>query len=188
MRALFLTLWLSLIYVGAALLCGDVLQHAVIAKSISDQRYATSHIEWAMGIFMAVLYVWTRPLFYSWRSLAKKKVVAIIAGSFIWPLYMVLIGTFLFMLPIDWAQLLALWRHPGIWIWLAVSSDPMNILGRWIDESDFWQSHIEMWRSRATLSWLYSAYPPRTPGDVGVGIVGAVGVTLIAPLIYVIRG
>lgn len=187
MRVYLLSIWLCLIYVTSSLVCGDVLKYAVIARSIGDQRYAASHIEWAMAIFLSILYVWTRPLFYSWRSLAKNKSAAILTGALVWPLYLVLIGALLFMLPIDWAQLMSLWRHPALWLWVAVSSDPFNVLGRWIDESDCWQSHIDMWKSHGTLSWIYGAYPPRAPGDVAVGIVCAVGASLIAPLVYLVR-
>jgi len=168
-------------------LTGDVLKHVVIASSIGDQRYAASHIEWAMAIFVSVLYMWTRPLFYSWWNLSKNKTVAIVAGSLMWPLYLILMGALLFMLPIDWLQLAMLWRHPSLWLWMVVSSDPMNILGKWLDESDFWQNHIDMWRSRGTLGWLYSAYPPRDASDVAVGLACIGGVSLIAPLVYLVR-
>lgn len=187
MRTWLLAIWLSLIYVSASLVCGDVLKHAVIVKSIGDERYASGHIEWAVGIFISVLYVWTRPLFYSWRKLSTNKGVAIISGSLLWPLYLALVGSLLFMLPIDWPRLAMLWRHPSSCLWIAVSSDPMNTLGKWLDESDFWQNHIDMWRSRGTLSWLYSAYPPRSSSDIAVGLTCILGITLIAPLMYLIR-
>lgn len=184
MRAYALAIWLSLIYVSASLVYGDVLKHVLIATSIGDQRYIDSHIEWAMGIFVSVIYVLTRPLFYYWRNLSKKKVIPFIAASLAWPLYLVIVGSLLFMLPIRWQSLLLLWQHSGLWLWMAAASDPFNILGKWIDQSDSWQRHIDKWRSYGTLSWYYSTYPPRVPGDVAVGLVFTAGITVIAPLVY----
>lgn len=187
MRVVWLSIWLGLVYVSASLACGEVLHHAVTTKTLGDERYAASHMEWAMGILLALLFVWTKPLFYSWRVLGKNKIIAFTASSIGWPLYLVLVGALLVLMPINWPQLLKVWQYPGIWLWIGVSFDPLNVLGKWIDESDFWQSHIDTWRSYGTLSWLYSAYPPRTAGDVAVGLVCALAATMIAPLVYLVR-
>lgn len=187
MRVIWLSIWLTLTYLSSSLVIGDVLRHAVIAKTIGDRSYAAGHIEWAGGILISFMFVSSKPLFYSWRRLAKQKCLAFITGSLVWPLYLVFVGAFVLILPINWPAFAKLWQHSGIWLWVAVSSDPMNMLGRWIDESDFWQSHIETWRSYGSLDWIYSAYPPKTASDVAVGIVCIVGASLLAPLFYLIH-
>lgn len=137
MRVIWLTIWLSLIYLSSSLVFGDVLKHAVIIKNMGDRSFAAGHIEWAIGIFISVLYVWTKPLFYSWRRLAEPKSVAIITASIVWPVYLILVGALILILRIDWQEFGRLWQYPAIWLWILVASDPTNTLGQWVDESIF---------------------------------------------------
>lgn len=187
MRSFLQSIWLGLLYLSASLACGDVLKHMTIIKSSVDASFAHGHIEWALGIFISVLYVWAKPLFYSWRELSKTKLMSFLVAVIAWPLYLLLIASMLLVLPINWPQFIHIWRQPYFWLWIFVASDPLNILGKWIDESKFWQSHIDSWRSYGTLNWLYREYPPKSASDVAVGLVSMTVVTLIAPLVYWLR-
>jgi hypothetical protein len=188
LRAILQSIWLVLVYVSASLICGAIITQMTIIKNPGDASFAHGHIEWALGIFIGVLYVTTKPLFYSWRSLSKSKIIPFLVTTFAWPMYLLFIATMLMLLPVDWSRIVLIWHHLYFWLWIFVASDPFNVLGKWINDSSFWQSHIETWRSFGTLDWLYSQYPPKSAGDVAVGLISMTVVTLIAPLFYWFRG
>lgn len=184
MRTLILGIWIIGIYVVASRNIHHVLEAIAITKDPGDKGFIEGGLEWVMALYFLAAFLLLKPLYYYLVTLSKWKLVTGLICAVIAPTYLFISTLAVVPIGIQWRNLLHLDSYASLVLLLLVVSDPVNLLGKWICETEYFQRRIDTWRGYQSLKYYVTEYPPRSTSDVTVGIVW---INVIAGLAFLLR-